>query len=29
MFKVPSELGADAIEWDMAMEKAEGIITQL
>lgn len=29
MFKVPSELDADAIEWDMAIEKAEGMITQL
>ncbi|QMU61313.1 MAG: hypothetical protein GKR92_06220 [Gammaproteobacteria bacterium] len=29
MFKVPSELGADAIEWDQAIEKAEGIIKQL
>jgi len=29
MFKVPSELGADAIEWDQAIEKAKGIIKQL
>lgn len=29
MFKVPSELGTDAMEWDEAMEKAEGIIAQL
>ncbi len=29
MFKVPSELGADAIEWDEAMEKANGLVQQL
>ena len=29
MFKVPSGLGEDAIEWDQAIEKAEGIIKQL
>ena len=29
MFKVPSELGADAMEWDEAIEKAESIIKQL
>ena len=29
MFKVPNGLGADAIEWDQAIEKAEGIIKQL
>jgi peptidyl-prolyl cis-trans isomerase D len=29
MFKVPTELGADAIEWDEAIEKAESIIQQL
>ncbi|MFK7816066.1 MAG: SurA N-terminal domain-containing protein, partial [Gammaproteobacteria bacterium] len=29
MFKVPAELGAEAIEWDVAMEKAEAIIKQL
>lgn len=29
MFKVPSELGEDAVEWDMAMDKAQGIIKQL
>ncbi len=29
MFKVPSELGADAIEWNQATEKAEAIVKQL
>ncbi len=29
MFKVPTELGADAVEWDEATEKAEAIIKQL
>ncbi len=29
MFKVPSGLGEDAIEWDQAIEKAEGVIKQL
>lgn len=29
MFKVPTELGAEAIEWDQAIEKAEAIVKQL
>ena len=29
MFKVPSELGTDAIEWDEAIEKAKGLVQQL
>ncbi|MEM7400586.1 MAG: SurA N-terminal domain-containing protein [Pseudomonadota bacterium] len=29
MFKVPSEVGEDAIEWDTAMEKAQDIVKQL
>ena len=29
MFKVPTELGSDAIEWDEAIENAENIIKQL
>jgi peptidyl-prolyl cis-trans isomerase D len=29
MFKVPSEVGVDAMEWDEATEKAEAIIQQL
>ncbi len=29
MFKVPSELGADALEWDQAIEKAKAMLKQL
>ncbi len=29
MFKVPTELGADALEWDEAMEKANDLVQQL
>ena len=29
LFKVPTELGQDAIEWDQAMDKANAIIDQL
>jgi peptidyl-prolyl cis-trans isomerase D len=29
LFKVPTELGEDAIEWDQAMDKAQSIIEQL
>jgi len=29
MFKVNNELGADAMEWDEAMEKAEAVVKQL
>ena len=29
LFKVPTELGEDAIEWDQAMDKANAIIDQL
>jgi len=29
MFKVPNTLGAEAVEWDQAMEKAENMVKQL
>lgn len=29
MFKVPTELGEDAIEWDQAMDKAKAMVEQL
>ena len=29
MFKVPTELGAEAVEWDQALEKAQSMVDQL